>query len=131
MKRTEMKTRYRNTGPSPAVVDAVLERAQYACEIASCPVGDRRGVDYHLHHRRPRQAGGSRRRDTNLPPNFLLVCPPHHAEIESHRSESYAVGWLLRQNDRPERVAVLVQRDQWRYLTEDGRYSQEPPEVRG
>ena len=125
-----MKTRYRNTGPSSAVVDAVLERAQYQCEIALCPLGDRRGEDWVLHHRRPRQMGGTSRRDTNLPSNLLLLCLPHHSEIESRRAEAYAVGWLLRQNDRPDPVAVLVQRDRWVYLTEDGRYADAPPGVR-
>lgn len=129
VKRTQARSRPRNTGPTSAVVDAVLERAQYACEVAGCPLGDRRGVDWHLHHRRPRQQGGTRRRDTNAPCNLLLLCPPHHAEIESHRSVAYSVGWLLRQNDNPAEVAVLVQRDRWVYLTGDGDYCDDPPEV--
>jgi hypothetical protein len=121
----------RRTGPSAAVVEAVLERAGYSCEIDGSALGDRRGVDWHLHHRRPRQMGGTRRRDTNLPSNLLVLCPPCHADIETMRAEAYAVGWLLRQNDRPERVAVLVRRDRWRYLTESGEYSTDPPEVPG
>lgn len=126
-----MKSRPRNTGPRRDVVDAVLERAQYSCEIASCHIGDRRGIDYHLHHRRPRRMGGDRRPDTNSPSNLLVLCPPHHEEIESRRAEAYAVGWLLRQNDNPAAVAVLVQRDRWVYLTADGRYGDAPPEVGG
>lgn len=120
--------RPRPTGPSSAVVDAVLERAQYACEIAGCAVGDRRGVDYHLHHRRPRRMGGDRRPDTNSPANLLVLCPPHHEDVESHRAEAYAVGWLLRQDDNPAAVAVLVQRDRWVYLTDSAEYVVDPPE---
>jgi hypothetical protein len=75
--------------------------------------------------------GGDRRPDTNSPANLLLLCPPHHEEVESRRAESYAVGWLLRLNDRPELVAVLVQRDRWVYLTATGEYSDDPPGVRG
>lgn len=130
MKRSPLKSRPRNTGPTAAVVDAVLDRAQYACEIQGCAVGDRRGIDYHLHHRRPRQQGGTRRRDTNLPSNLMLLCPPCHVEVESRRAEAYAVGWLLPQNAKPAEVAVLVQRDRWVYLTADGRYSDDPPEAR-
>lgn len=122
-----MKTRYRNTGPTPAVVEAVYERAAWACEICTGMVGPVRGKDHHLHHRRPRQMGGSKRRDTNLPSNLLLLCPDCHATTESHRAEAYAVGWLLRQNDRPAEIAVLVQRDRWCYLGEDGRYHDDPP----
>jgi hypothetical protein len=119
----------RRTGPSPAVVGVVLERAQYQCEIALCALGDRRVIDWVLHHRRPRRMGGDRRPDTNSPANLLLLCPPHHEEIESRRAESYAAGWLLPQNARPEQVAVLVQRDRWVYLTATGEYSDDPPEV--
>lgn len=128
--RKSAPKRYRNTGPSAAVVDAVLERAQYSCEIASCDIGDRRGEDWHLHHRRPRRMGGDRRADTNQPQNLLALCPPHHDEIESRRAEAYVVGWLLRQNDDPAKVAVLVQRDRWVYLGADGTYRDAPPEVR-
>jgi hypothetical protein len=108
------------------VVEAVLERAGYACEIDGGMLGDVRGRDWVIHHRRPRQQGGSRRPDTNLPSNLLLVCPAHHEEIESRRAEAYAVGWLLPQNADPAAVAVLVQRSRFVYLTADGRYSDDP-----
>ena len=122
MKRTQMKTRYRNTGPRPDVVDAVYERAGHSCEVCLCAVGDRRGEDHHIHHRRPRAAGGSKRPDTNSPANLLLLCPGCHSDIEANRTISYAMGWLIRQNQNPTEVAVLVHRDRWAYLTADARY---------
>jgi hypothetical protein len=120
-----VKSRYRNTGPPPEVVELVYERAQYACEIGGCLIGDRRGVDHHLHHRRPRRAGGDRRRETNTAPNLLLVCPDDHEFIESNRRLAYNAGWLLRHNDLPAEQPALIRVDGqlcWKGLSEDGRY---------
>lgn len=130
IKRVLLSRRVKATGPTPDVVDAVYERAGYSCEICTEGVGDRRGVDHHIHHRRPRAAGGSRRADTNLPSNLLLLCPPCHAQTESHRGVAQSMGWLVVQGVDPATVAVLVQRDRWTYLTEDGRYSELPPAER-
>jgi 5-methylcytosine-specific restriction endonuclease McrA len=128
IKRVMMRRRIASTGPSPDVVEAVYERAQHSCEICTCAVGPRRGDDHHIHHRRPRALGGTKREDTNLPSNLMLLCPSCHADVESNRGEAQAVGWLLRQNDDPAAVAVLVQRDRWVYLTVDATYSDDPPD---
>ncbi len=122
-----MKRRYRNTGPVSEVVEAVYERAGWSCEICTDAVGDRRGVDHHIHHRRPRAIGGTQRPDTNRPPNLMLLCPGCHTTVESRRGEAQAMGWLVSQYDDPTTVAVLVQRDRWVYLTADGGYSDNPP----
>lgn len=122
--REMMRRRLRITGPPPEVVEAVYERAGYACEIAGCMVGDERGIDHHIHHRRPRALGGTSRGDTNLPQNLLLLCPPHHLEVERHRDHARAVGWLVPQSADPATVPVLVQRDRWVLLTPDGRYEE-------
>lgn len=119
----------RNTGPTPAVVDAVLERAMHSCEVCTAGLGDRRGEDYHVHHRRPRQMGGTRRPGTNYPGNLLVLCPDCHEQIESNRAIAYDMGWLVPQNEDPKTVAVLVQRDQWKYLTDDAGYADEPVSV--
>ncbi|OKI47275.1 HNH endonuclease [Micromonospora sp. CB01531] len=111
IKRVMLPRRYKATGPTAEAV------------------GDRRGVDHHIHHRRPRAAGGSKRPDTNLPSNLLLLCPPCHQQIESHRAVAQSMGWLVVQAADPAQTAVLVQRDRWTYLTADGRYSDDPPEV--
>lgn len=125
-KRTAMKSRYRKTGPSDEVVDLVYERAQWSCELCGAPVGDRRGVDHHLHHRRPRRMGGSQLPDTNAPQNLLLLCPPSHETVESERTAAYAGGWLVRQQDDPTLIPVLILARE-RYLTADGKYSDDPP----
>lgn len=127
IKRVLMKRRYSATGPAPDVVDAVYERAGWSCEVCTDPVADRRGIDHHIHHRRPRGSGGSRRPDTNLPSNLLLLCPGCHADIESNRAIAQAMGWLVVQTADPAEVAVLVQRDRWVYLTTTGEYAQTPP----
>ncbi len=125
--RRPMRSRYRKTGPSDEVVDLVYERAGWSCEIDGAQVGDRRGVDHHIHHRRPRRMGGSQLDDTNAPQNLLLLCPPCHEMVESERTAAYAGGWLVRQQEDPLVVPVLVLAAE-RYLTADGAYADSLPE---
>lgn len=119
------------TGPAAGVVDAVYERAMHACEADGRIVGPVRGVDHHIHHRRPRAMGGTGRPDTNLPSNLLLLCPPCHEQIESRRAESLAYGWLVGQHDDPAATAVLICGERWVWLTASGTYSTHPPLSRG
>ena len=128
LKRTPLKSKVNPTGPSQDVVDAVYERAKWSCESCGTGVGPKRGVDHHIHHRRPRASGGSSRPDTNLPPNLLLLCPPCHDETESHRADALRDGYLVPQcGGEPALIPVLIRRDRWLYLTADGRYSPRPP----
>lgn len=126
-------TRRRNTGPSSAVVDAVIERAGFSCEICDHMVGDRRGVDFSIHHRRPRGMGGTRWPGANSPSNLMLLCGSGttgcHSVVESHRSGAVAAGWLVLSRTDPATVAVLVKRERWVYLTADGDYSDVPEVV--
>lgn len=120
-------TRPRDTGPDQLTVEAILERAAYACERCSGPLGPVRGRDWHCHHRRPRAAGGSRRADTNSPANLVAICPDCHTAVESRRGEALAEGWLVTQVSDPAAVALLIERgSRWVYLTHDGRYSEHP-----
>lgn len=130
LRQTALKRSQRGTGPASDVVDAVYERAVWSCEICGLGVGPKRGTDHHIHHRRPRAAGGSRREDTNLPSNLLLLCPPCHAGVESRRGESLDAGWLVPQSADPAETAVLITRDRWLYLAVDGTYSLHPPRWR-
>jgi 5-methylcytosine-specific restriction enzyme A len=125
IKRRPMRSRPRATGPAAEVVDLVLERAQYSCELDGAQIGDRRGVDYHVHHRRPRRMGGSQLPDTNAPQNLLVLCPDDHEMVESERTAAYAGGWLVRQGDDPLLVSVLVLAKPV-HLTADGRYERCP-----
>lgn len=122
LRRAPLRSRYRSTGPSVEVVDLVLERAQYSCELDGAQIGDRRGVDYHVHHRRPRRMGGSQLPDTNQPQNLLILCARCHTDVESLRTVAYEGGWLVRQHEDPATVPVLILA-QLRLLTPDGRYS--------
>jgi 5-methylcytosine-specific restriction protein A len=116
------------TGPDRLTVEAVLERADWACERCSNGLGPVRGRDWHVHHRRPRAAGGSSAADTNSPPNLGILCPVCHGEVESRRAEAQRDGWLVPQGANPARVAVLIRRgSRWVYLTANARYSLHPP----
>lgn len=125
IQRSPKRSRVRSTGPSAEVVDLVLERAQYSCELDGAATGDRRGVDYHVHHRRPRRMGGSQLPDTNLPQNLMILCGPCHEMVESERTAAYGGGWLVRQNADPAGVPVLILARSV-FLTSDGRYADLP-----
>lgn len=127
LRRTAMKRSHRGTGPPQDVVEAVYERGAWSCEICSASVGPRRGVDHHIHHRRPRAMGGTDRPDTNLPSNLLLLCPPCHERIESERWLALGAGWLVPQTADPAEIAVTLAGERVRYLSPDGTYALHPP----
>lgn len=129
IRRTAKRSRPRATGPADEVVGLVLERAQYSCEMCTVALGDRRGVDWQCHHRRPRRMGGSQLDDTNGPQNLLVLCLSCHELVESQRSAAYEGGWLVRQNADPAAVLVLIGAKRWVFLTVDGRYRDEGVQV--
>lgn len=85
----------------PDVVQAVLERDRWRCVVCARPQLGQRGVDYALHHRRPRRSGGDKRPETNLPANLVLLCTHCHEWVESRRAEAADMGLLLHANDDP------------------------------
>lgn len=101
------------TGFSPAVCATIDERSGRICEV--CGVGKAT----QRHHRRPRQAGGSKRDDTNTASNSLHACFPCHTLIEHNRSLGYLMGWLLPQSQSPDRERVMYRGD-WVLLGTDG-----------
>lgn len=111
------------TGFSEKVRDLVRHRAMdYNHSFAVCEVmAHCQGYPAaaHLHHRRPRGAGGSRRADTNQAANSLACCFDDHHWLENHRAEAYRYGWLLRQHQTPSEVPVL-RRGVWVLLTDAG-----------
>lgn len=135
LQRSPMRRSYRNTGPDPATVDLILERAQHSCEACGASVGDRRGFDWSVQHRRPRRMGGTRWAGINLPSNLLILCGSattpgscHHF-AENWRASSVASGWLVLSRVDPATVPVLVLHgSRWVYLGDDGRYHDDPPE---
>jgi len=127
----------RNTGPSPFAVQLVLDRAGYSCEVCDHMVGDRRGVDWSIHHRRPRKMGGTRWPGINLPSNLIAVhgasnVAACHGRIHrnTHR-ESVDNGWLITRNGinrDPLQIPVLIGSRRV-YLTDDGLYAEAPAVV--
>jgi hypothetical protein len=63
-----------------------------------------------IQHRTPRALGGTKDPAINAPSNLLWVCGDGtrgcHGHMESHRTESYEKGWLVRHGTSPETVAV-------------------------
>jgi 5-methylcytosine-specific restriction enzyme A len=115
----------RPTGPDALTVEAVVARAQGRSEISGEELQGVRGEDWHVHHRRPRGAGGSKRRDTNGVENLLVLSAADHELVESQRTLAYARGWLVRQNAIPAAVPVQLLVEGVRrlvLLTDDGGY---------
>lgn len=120
LRRTAIKRRHTPTGPTRTVVALVEERAAHSCERCDAMVGDIRGVDHHIHHRRPRQAGGSRKPDTNAPQNLVLLCPPCHHWVETHRAAARSTGWLVPGWADPAVTPLFYKRQRYALLTPDG-----------
>jgi len=117
----------RPTGPDRSMVAAILERAGYRCEACGKTVGDQRGADYSIHHRRARGMGGTRWFGANLPSNLLVLCGSGttgcHGYVESHRFESMATGWLVSRYQDPSTTPVQIG-DRCVLLTNQGRYAE-------
>lgn len=102
----------RNTGATQAVRDLVHGRDR-DCIICG------ESFQLQIHHRRPRGAGGTRRPETNLPGNLVLVCSDHHSWLESHRDTARQSGYLVPQNAAPTDVPIIW-RGQWVLLDDEG-----------
>lgn len=108
VKRTEMKSTYRPTGPDKLTVEALWARSRGRCEITGVELSGERSVGWHVHHRLPRKAGGTRWPGINSIENLLLLSPAAHERVESHRSEAYENGWLVRHGSVPAAEPVLL-----------------------
>lgn len=100
------------SGPDGSTVACVLERAGYRCECCGTPLGDRRGEDFSIHHRRCRGMGGTNWFGSNLPSNLMAVCGSGttgcHGWIESHRFEAMALGYLVSRYQDPSAVPAQI-----------------------
>lgn len=105
----------RYTGFSPKVRAVITERAKGFCEVCGFDAID------HIHHRRARSMGGTRRPETNQAANGLAVSAECHTMLESRRALATENGWLVSQTANPADVPVLYGGGAWVYLTDDGR----------
>ena len=78
-----------STGPSAEVRAEVIARARGRCE--RCGTWADQGQ---VHHRKPRQMGGTSRPEINDASNLVLLCQLCHDDVESHRTDAYEAGWL-------------------------------------
>ena len=98
---------------SPEVVAQLGHRSGGLCEVC----GSARAID--KHHRRARQAGGTRRAESAAITNALHVCRECHNLLESRRNLATLLGWLVPSTFDPATQPVLY-RGEWSRLTEDG-----------
>jgi hypothetical protein len=111
----------RDTGPTRTVRHTVKARAGMCCERCGVSVA---ATGHHVHHRQPRQMGGSSRPEINCPSNLLLLCAPRcHSEVESSRQISYERGWLVRPGHNPATSPVWIAGRGWTFLRDDGTYA--------
>lgn len=99
LKRSNIRSRSRPTGPIPAVVEIVEFRDDDRCAWCGLGIRGTRGVDYSVHHRRPRRAGGDKRPETNRAANLVLLhgsaTTSCHRAVESARAAARDKGLLL------------------------------------
>lgn len=117
----------RDTGPARATRDVVLDRSMGVCEMCGIRLyAPPRGwlSPHAIHHRQPRQMGGTSRPEINSPANLLLLCDgkPNacHPWIESHRAAAYELGLLVRAGADPAKKPVVLEGNDWYLLTDDG-----------
>jgi hypothetical protein len=136
LKKTSTRPRRTNTGPSTTTRADVWGRADGRCEVCAGPLAG--VVGFSIHHRLPRRMGGSRRPELNSPANLVVVCGSGttgcHGRIEANRERAYEDGLLLRADQAPTDVPVMLadphHPSQWPrlvWLTDDGTYTEEPP----
>lgn len=119
----------RPAGPSPEVVDAVLERDSYSCIVCGMGVGpEGRGVGWSIHHRLRRSQGVD-----HTVQNLIVACGSGttqcHGRIHAEPAAARAGGWLLSGRQEPLAVPVLVAGQRWVYLGADGIYRDVKEEV--
>jgi 5-methylcytosine-specific restriction endonuclease McrA len=94
--------RNRGDDPPPWVRKAVADRSGGLCE--KC----RKARAVHVHHRQPKQRGGTRRAHVHALFNLLNLCTRCHELVHRAPAESYDRGWLVHSGTGPECDPRLV-----------------------
>ncbi len=98
MKRTALRSRLRNTGPTAATVRIVWERDAGRCCVCGLRCEGPRGWAWSVQHRLRRGSGGTGREFVNLSGNLVLAhgsgTTSCHGRIEGNRE------WARRQGFR-------------------------------
>jgi hypothetical protein len=72
--------------------------------------------------------GGTKRSESGLPGNCLVVHPSCHAMIESNRQRALDNGWLVSQWRDPQTVPVKLWSG-WAVITDDGSVLHKAPDI--
>ena len=101
--------------------DVLMERANNGCEVCWGSL-----ETMSVHHRRPRQMGGTKVGWINTSPNLLVICGTGnsgcHGLIESYRKSSYEHGWLLHPGWSPEETPFADLHANWWLLMGNDKY---------
>ena len=126
----------RDTGPSRAVRELVLDRDGRACVACGVSV---RGIPYSLQHRRARGSGGTSDPLANSPVNLVTLCGSAttpgscHLKCEQRDQEMNARGYWLRQWEDPATAGVMVFSEggsgATKFAHDDGTWRDEPQAV--
>lgn len=101
----------------PSIRAEILARANFACELCYEP-----SWAVNVHHRRPRQMGGTKAPWIDNHENLLALCGSGttgcHGHVESRRQDAYGFGWLLRHGMDPAFTPFCDLRGHWWLLFE-------------
>lgn len=125
MKRTGVRRRSRNTGPTAEVVDLIGARDNGRCAVCGEVVSGERGWDWSCQHRLRRGGGGTRRPWVNWPSNLVLLCGSGttrcHGRVEVNRTWAERFGYRVVDGvTLPSGSPILHAVHGWAYLTDGG-----------
>jgi len=88
---------------------AALLRDDETCRRCLRPATD-------VHHRRPRQMGGTSDDSINYGmANLVSLCRTCHNWIHAHPSESYRLGWLVHSWQSPEDIPIKQEGNKYEF----------------
>lgn len=100
LRRTPMRRKPHRNPMGVARRDDVLRRDNWTCQASAFgwPTEARCSGVPQVHHITGRGMGGTARSDVHDPERCTTLCPVHHAEVESRRTDAYACGLAERRN---------------------------------